>query len=120
LRKKPPNLRRKRVQIDKNTANVPPIGAPSWCLNEEALRKFNRPTDDIPTYDGDTEDDSENDTSSEDENREIIRRRKPTIMKVERTKKEKKERRVRNKKEKDQKDQKTKNNLVKIFHYHNK
>jgi len=49
---------------------VPPIGAPSWCLSEEALTKFNRPTDDIPIYDYDTEEhnDSENDISGEDHN----------------------------------------------------
>ena len=50
----------KRVQRDKTISNIPPIGAPNWCLNEEALEKFNRATDNIPVYD-DIDDDSEDD-----------------------------------------------------------
>jgi hypothetical protein len=34
---------------------VPPAGAPSWCLNREALEKFNRLTKNIPVYDYDTD-----------------------------------------------------------------
>lgn len=79
LRKNQPRLKRKRVETDKDgTASVPPISAPSWCLNEEALKKFNRSTDHIPIYDYDTEthnDDSENETSSDDEIREIRKRK---------------------------------------------
>ncbi|GET54386.1 hypothetical protein GLOIN_2v1847224 [Rhizophagus irregularis DAOM 181602=DAOM 197198] len=37
------------------TASVPPAGAPSWCLNREALEKFNRLTKNIPVYDYDTD-----------------------------------------------------------------
>ncbi|PKY56567.1 hypothetical protein RhiirA4_476958 [Rhizophagus irregularis] len=79
LRKKQPNLKRKSVQVDKNPASVPPIGAPSWCLNEDALKKFNRRTDNIPIYDYDTEDhdnDSENNTTGDDESRESRENRK--------------------------------------------
>ena len=54
LRKKPPSLNRKRKQEDKiNT--IPPIGAPSWCLNNMALIKFGRDTDNIPSYDCDSD-----------------------------------------------------------------
>lgn len=73
-------MKQKRVQIDKTTS-VPPLGVPNWCLNEEALKKLNRPTDNIPTYDDyDSEDqaisnnDSENDTTSDDESREKRRK----------------------------------------------
>ncbi|GBC49169.2 hypothetical protein GLOIN_2v1886452 [Rhizophagus irregularis DAOM 181602=DAOM 197198] len=55
LRKKPPNLKCKRVLDKTETASVPPVGAPSWCLNREALEKFNRLTKNIPVYDYDTD-----------------------------------------------------------------
>ncbi|PKC57220.1 hypothetical protein RhiirA1_472832 [Rhizophagus irregularis] len=55
LRKKPPNLKCKRVLDKTETASVPPAGAPSWCLNREALEKFNRLTKNIPVYDYDTD-----------------------------------------------------------------
>jgi hypothetical protein len=54
LRKQPPSLNRKRKQDDKITT-VPPIGAPSWCLNNMALIKFGRDTDNIPSYDRDSD-----------------------------------------------------------------
>lgn len=54
LRKKQSTLKQKRIQRDKTTS-VPPIGAPSWCLNREALRKFNRSVENIPIYDYDTD-----------------------------------------------------------------
>jgi hypothetical protein len=100
LRKKKPNLKQKRVSDDKNPSVPPPVSASSWCLNEEALRKFNRLTENIPIYD-DTEDqdgDSESD-ASDDGSRENRKR---------------KEIKVRNKKrEKNQKDQKDqKNNMI--------
>ncbi|GET65391.1 hypothetical protein GLOIN_2v1847224 [Rhizophagus irregularis DAOM 181602=DAOM 197198] len=55
LRKKPPNLKCKRVLDKTETVSVPPAGAPSWCLNREALEKFNRLTKNIPVYDYDTD-----------------------------------------------------------------
>ncbi|GET61559.1 hypothetical protein GLOIN_2v1488788 [Rhizophagus irregularis DAOM 181602=DAOM 197198] len=55
LRKKPPNLKCKRVLDKTETASVPPAGALSWCLNREALEKFNRLTKNIPVYDYDTD-----------------------------------------------------------------
>ncbi|GET67395.1 hypothetical protein GLOIN_2v1488788 [Rhizophagus irregularis DAOM 181602=DAOM 197198] len=55
LRKKPPNLKCKRVLDKTETATVPPAGAPSWCLNREALEKFNCLTKNIPVYDYDTD-----------------------------------------------------------------
>jgi hypothetical protein len=42
---------------------VPPIGAPSWCLNENALERFNRSSADIP-YDHDTDGGGRSDTES--------------------------------------------------------
>src|SRR5436190_23785027 len=51
MRTKPLQFKYKRVQRDKTTSNIPPIGAPNWCLNEEALEKFNRATDNIQVYD---------------------------------------------------------------------
>ena len=81
MRKKPPSMKQKRVQTDKTTS-APPLGVPSWCLNEEALKKLNRPTDNIQTYDDyDSEDqaisnnDSENITTTDDESRETRRRK---------------------------------------------
>lgn len=61
LRKKPLNKKLKRVEICKTTTSVPPVGTPNWCLNEEALRKFNRSSNETPTYDCDTDQDNEND-----------------------------------------------------------
>ncbi|GET51986.1 hypothetical protein GLOIN_2v1792247 [Rhizophagus irregularis DAOM 181602=DAOM 197198] len=55
LRKKPPNLKCKRVLDKTEIASVPPAGAPSWCLNRKALEKFNRLTKNIPVYDYDTD-----------------------------------------------------------------
>ena len=54
LRKKPMKLTRVRVKKDKNT-NAPPLGTPDWCLNEGALVKLHRSTDNIPVYDYDSD-----------------------------------------------------------------
>lgn len=74
LRKKPITLKIKRVEKYKTTTNEPPIGAPSWCLNQEALERFNRPTNNITVYDYDTEESQEYDNSNhndtEDDNEE--------------------------------------------------
>ncbi|RIA88147.1 hypothetical protein C1645_826795 [Glomus cerebriforme] len=73
LRKNPPTLKQKRVHLDKTPASVPPIGAQSWCLNEEALKRFNRSSANILVYDYDTDDvqdNSNNDTKDEDNNGE--------------------------------------------------
>lgn len=78
LRKQPPNLNRKKKQEDRTTT-VPPIGAPSWCLNNMALIKFGRDTNNIPSYDcnsdevqdeedGDIQDHNTDSNNSEDEN----------------------------------------------------
>lgn len=96
LKKKPPTLKRKRAQSRCNTSSIPPIGAPSWCLNEAAIKKFNRSTSNI-IYDYNTEDhdssnnDSENDTTNDDENRENRKRKKSSEQK--RKKKSKKSKR---------------------------
>ena len=66
LRKKPPSLNRKRKQEDKiNT--IPPIGAPSWCLNNMALIKFGRETDNILSYDHNS-DEEDQDEDIQDHN----------------------------------------------------
>ena len=70
LRSKPITSRRKRVDVNKNPLGVPPIGAPSWCLNEEALRKFGRPTNNIPIYDHNTDSDHDSNTSNDEISRE--------------------------------------------------
>jgi hypothetical protein len=74
MRKKQPILKRKRVQTDKNTS-VPPIGVPSWCLNEIALRKLNRTDRDIPIYDNSDDSDDENDNSDDERRRDESRER---------------------------------------------
>ena len=35
--------------------------APNWCLTDEALKRFNRSTNEIPTYDYNTDQDEESD-----------------------------------------------------------
>jgi len=65
LRKKESIFKQKRANRNK-TNNVPPIGAPSWCLSIEALEKFGRPTDNVPNYDPEGEDEDIEDI--EDEN----------------------------------------------------
>ena len=72
LRKKQPTLKQKQIHSDKTTS-VPPIGAPSWCLNREALRKFNRSIENIPIYDYDTdeEDIQDQDQDHNDNNNEV-------------------------------------------------
>ncbi|RIA85089.1 hypothetical protein C1645_831293 [Glomus cerebriforme] len=68
-----PTLKQKRVHLDKTPASVPSIGVQSWCLNEEALKRFNRSSANIPVYDYDTDDvqdNSNNNTEDKDNNRE--------------------------------------------------
>jgi hypothetical protein len=94
LRKKKPNLKQKRVSGDKNPGVPPPVGAPSWCLNEEALRKFNRSTENIPIYD-DTKDqdgDSESD-ASDDGSKENRKRKRNKSSKQKKRKKSKRSKR---------------------------
>ena len=61
LRKKPLIKKFKRVQRYKSTTSVPPVGTPNWCLNEQALKKFNRSINETPIYDHNTDQDDEND-----------------------------------------------------------
>lgn len=60
LRKKPLTLKRKRVNEDREDESIPPIGAPNWCLNIDALKKYGRSTGNIPNYDPEEDDDIEN------------------------------------------------------------
>ncbi|GBB88663.1 hypothetical protein RclHR1_15220004 [Rhizophagus clarus] len=46
-----------------------PVGVLNWCLNQKTLKRFNRPTNNIPVYDYDTgqEDDNGNHSDTEDD-----------------------------------------------------
>ena len=70
LRKKQPDLKRRRIQRDKNPASVPPSGAPSWCLNHEALKQFNRSSDNVPVFDYDTDEDNTDNNNIDDDDEE--------------------------------------------------
>ncbi|CAB5392786.1 unnamed protein product [Rhizophagus irregularis] len=59
LRKKPRILKIKRVQRCKTTTSMPPVDTPNWYLTDEALKRFNRSTNEIPTYDYNTDQDEE-------------------------------------------------------------
>ncbi|EXX50762.1 hypothetical protein RirG_267750 [Rhizophagus irregularis DAOM 197198w] len=61
LRKKPRILKIKRVQRCKTTTSMPPMDTPNWCLTDKALKRFNRSTNEIPTYDYNTDQDKESD-----------------------------------------------------------
>ncbi|GBC49152.1 hypothetical protein GLOIN_2v1792247 [Rhizophagus irregularis DAOM 181602=DAOM 197198] len=93
LKKKSPTLKRKRAQLRYNTSSIPPIGAPSWCLNQEALKQFNRSSINIPVYDYDIDDiqnNSDNDTEDESiNNEEIPNRTNSNKRKKKKTKKQK-------------------------------
>lgn len=55
-----------RRKID--TIGTPPIGVPSWCLNQDALERFNHSNVNVPVYDQDTDsvqDESDNDIGYE-------------------------------------------------------
>ncbi|GBC36290.2 hypothetical protein GLOIN_2v1485488 [Rhizophagus irregularis DAOM 181602=DAOM 197198] len=67
LRKKPQILKIKRVQRCKTTTSMPPVDTPNWCLTDEALKRFNRSTNEIPTYDYNTDQDEESDEYHNDE-----------------------------------------------------
>ena len=69
LRKKQSILKQKRIQRDKTTS-VPPVGVTSWCLNWEALRKFNRSVKNILVYDYDTDEEDSQDQDHNDDNNE--------------------------------------------------
>jgi hypothetical protein len=89
LRTKQPDLKRRRIQRDKNPASVPPSGAPSWCLTREALEKYNRSTENIPTYDYDTDDtnhDISQDDTENEESRKTTRKRKKKSKKKKKVK----------------------------------
>ena len=67
LKKNPQTLKRKEAD-NTSTSSVPPTGAPSWCLNHEALKQFNRSSDNVPVFDYDTdEDNTDNNNIDNDE-----------------------------------------------------
>ncbi|CAB5354197.1 unnamed protein product [Rhizophagus irregularis] len=61
LMKKPRILKIKRVQRCKTITSMPPVDTPNWCLTDEALKRFNHSTNEIPTYDYNTNQDEESD-----------------------------------------------------------
>src|SRR5436305_14731719 len=104
LRKKESIFQQKKANRNK-TNNVPPIGTSSWCLSIKALEKFGRPTDNVPNYDPEGEDeDIENieDENSDHQNDESDNNIAESSRKKKRRNK-KEERRRRNKKEKKKK-----------------
>src|SRR6266487_1511092 len=96
LQKKESIFKQKRANRNK-TNNVPPIGAPSWCLSIEALEKFGHPTDNVPNYDPEGEDEDIKDI--EDKNSDHQNDESDNNI-AESSRKNKKEERRRNKKEK--------------------
>ncbi|GET62959.1 hypothetical protein GLOIN_2v1485488 [Rhizophagus irregularis DAOM 181602=DAOM 197198] len=59
LRKKPRILKIKRVQRCKTITSMLPVDTPNWCLTDEALKRFNHSTNEIPIYDYNTDQDEE-------------------------------------------------------------
>ena len=69
LRKKPTTLKLKKAN-NTSTSSIPPINAPDWCLNREALKRFNCSSVNILVYDyntDDTQDNTDNDIRDEEE-----------------------------------------------------
>ena len=60
LKTKQATLKYKRIDGYVQETGMPPIGAPSWCLNKVALERLNRSTEEVPIYDWDSEDGSYN------------------------------------------------------------
>jgi hypothetical protein len=84
MRTKQQKLKCKRVQRVKTTDSMPPIGAPSWCLSTEALEKLGRDTNNIPSYECDSDEEdgdiqnrnTDSNNNSEDENGSSSHKRK--------------------------------------------
>ncbi|CAB5389008.1 unnamed protein product [Rhizophagus irregularis] len=57
VRKKPQILKIKRVQRCKTIISMPSVDIPNWCLTDKTLKSFNRSTNEIPTYDYNTDQD---------------------------------------------------------------
>jgi hypothetical protein len=92
LRKKPQSKKFKRVQRFKSSTSAPPIGTPDWCLNEEALRRFNRSTNEIPIYDYNTDQDENDEYRNNNKNdKRENKKRKDKKNKKKRAKKHRKD-----------------------------
>jgi hypothetical protein len=95
LRKKPQSIKTKRAENFKTTTDELPVGAPNWCLNQEALKRFNRPTNNIPVYDYDTEKSQEYDNGNhndiEDDNEETNSNKRKRKTKKKKPKKKRRE-----------------------------
>jgi hypothetical protein len=72
---------------------VPPIGVPSWCLNKDALERFNRSNVNIPVYDHDTDSVQESDIEDESNDKEIPNGTNPSKKKKRKSKKSTKQKR---------------------------
>src|SRR5436190_21732862 len=100
ITKKESIFKQKRANRNK-TNNVLPISAPSWCLSIEALEKFGRPTDNIPNYDPEGEDEDIEDIedkNSDHQNDESDNNIAESSRKKKKRRNKKEERRRRNKK----------------------
>lgn len=99
LRKNQSTLKYKRVQ-PREESSAPPIGAPSWCLNEEALERFNRSKDNIPKYDYDTDTSDIDDNDNENANTSRGKRKADVNRREKKTTSQKKKRKSKHKKKK--------------------
>lgn len=92
LQKKPSDVENNKIR-KRNTSGMPPIGAPSWCLNQDALKRFNRSNENIPIYDRDTDSKSDNCESDNHESSEEISNRNSSKKKKRKDKKKSKQKR---------------------------
>ena len=112
LRKKQPEQKPKRILKKDRSTSAPPIGTPGWCLNREALEKFDRLDEEIPVYDDEDiqgEDDDNSNIDAEDDNddnedddldSENHGKRKKSKKSLKRKSKQKKDKRHKSKKSK--------------------
>ena len=101
LRKNPPILKPKKADNISTSSVPPPMGVPNWCLNQEALKQFNRSSVDIPVYDDNHDDNTDDNTDNNIEDEEEIPNRTNSNRKKKRkTKKKPKQKRAKKHKSK--------------------
>ena len=107
LRKKESIFKRKRANKNKTNNVPPPIGAPSWCLNIEALEKFGRQTD-VPNYDPEGEDEDIEDIEDENSDHQNDESDNNIAESSRKKKKKKKQKRRKEKEKQKRKEKRTK------------
>ena len=107
LQKKESIFKQKRANRNK-TNNVPPIGAPSWYLSIEALEKFGRPTDNVPNYDPEGEDEDIEDIKDENSDHQNDESDNNIAESSRKKKKKKKQKRRKEKEKQKRKEKQTK------------